>query len=202
MNTKIMLPIPVFLFVCTALYGQTAYRLDKPSTIVVNGSSNVSDWKLDVAEYQGELVLADTQLEVGAKPISGLRFTAPVAKMSGGRGPIMDNKVRKALKNEEHPDIQYTSDHNVVTEVANGKATIQSNGVLTIAGVAKDITMEVTGVLATNGETLKLTGSKALKMSTFAVERPTAFFGELTTNDEITINLDLTFHHTTENQGQ
>ncbi|TRX58440.1 YceI family protein [Fulvivirga sp. M361] len=199
---KIILLYSLLLYGVYA-FGQTPYTLKKESTLVVNGSSNVSDWKLDFLEYNCTMVLADSaRLEVGATLISELIFTAPVIKMSGGRGPIMDGKIQKALKYEQHPFVQYKSKSNVITRVMEDKVIVESGGTLSVAGVEKEIDLQVEGSISEDRETLNFSGSKALKMSTFEVERPTAFYGSLTTNDDIMLNFNLTFKQTTEEEGK
>ena len=184
-------------------FGQTPYTLEKESTAVINGSSNVSEWKLDFEEHDCTIVLVDSaKLEVGAALISELIFTAPVEKMSGGRGPIMDNKVQKALKSEQHPNVQYKSQSNVITQVTGDKVMVKSEGVLSVAGVEKDIALQVEGTISEGRKTLNFSGSKALKMSMFEVERPTAFYGSLTTDDDIVLDFNFTFKQNTEKEGK
>ncbi|AUP80697.1 YceI family protein [Flavivirga eckloniae] len=179
------------------LNGQSIFTLGENTKIHVKGASNVSDWELEALGYNCELELNDsTPLEVGLKSISKLNFEIPVDKIVSERGPIMDKKVRNALKFEQHPRVTYTSTSNELTEVDGHKVTILFHGILSMAGVEKNVDIKVRGEFSNDQKTLKMQGEKALKLSMFDIERPTAFFGKLTTNDDIEIKLDLTFTKT------
>ncbi|BFP39882.1 hypothetical protein FGF1_07270 [Flavobacteriaceae bacterium GF1] len=185
----------LFITLSSLANGQSIFILDEEGTkIHVDGSSNVSDWQLDVQGFQGELQVNDSvPLELGSKFISKLTFSAPADKMTGGRGPIMDKKVQNALKFEQYPQVNYAAISNEVTEANGNEVTMVFHGILKMAGEEKNIDVNVKAQLSNDGKTLKMQGSKPLKLSAFNIERPTAFFGQLSTDDDITIQLDLTF---------
>ncbi|HPX05794.1 MAG TPA: YceI family protein, partial [Tenuifilaceae bacterium] len=64
---------------------------------------------------------------------------------------------------------------------------VSTTGTLTISGVTQNVTINATGKLLPNGA-IEFTGEKALKMTSFKVEPPTAMFGAMKTGDEVTID--------------
>jgi polyisoprenoid-binding protein YceI len=109
---------------------------------------------------------------------------------SGNR--IMNKKCYAALKDEEHPNISYR--FKALESIKNsGNDTFNTtlNGTLTIAGVSK--TVKIAAKLVVNGNKVSIIGEKALKMSDFDVEPPTALLGTLKTGNDITIEFNLNY---------
>lgn len=194
MNLKISLLLTIELLAYSVASGQNVYHLNDSSRVIVNGTSNISGWTVEVTEFMSDFIMLDTLSEEnGVEFFSQVHFKALVDKMISGRGAIMDGKVTKALKYPDHPFITYTSDSNLVQSIANNEIVLISYGKLSMAGIEKCIEVEVKGRIGESNESITFAFNKALKMSMFNITKPTAFFGELYTKDDIEVDFKLTY---------
>ena len=74
---------------------------------------------------------------------------------------------------------------------SNDGSKLSTNGNLTLAGVTRQIQMDVN--VEETSEGIRYTGSVPLKMSDFEIRPPTAMFGALRTGDEVTVGFDVVF---------
>ena len=156
-------------------------------TIVVNGSSNVRAWTMEVESFRGTVVLGEQD---GAIPsIRSIDVTVPVEELVADRSS-MQEKAHKALKKKEHPDITFTADEVTTSESQDGSFTVSATGDLTIAGETKTVELQATAARQDDG-TYAVEGEHDLKLSTFDVERPSAMFGALKVTDEIEVEFDV-----------
>jgi polyisoprenoid-binding protein YceI len=68
----------------------------------------------------------------------------------------------------------------------------QSYGKLTIAGVTRDIKMDVHSIINPDG-TVTCKGSYKLNMTDYNVEPPSFMFGAMTTGDALTLNFEVIY---------
>jgi polyisoprenoid-binding protein YceI len=94
----------------------------------------------------------------------------------------IDKNMHKALKATDHPEIRFRL---ASLDVAAGTAV----GQLTIAGVEKDVTLQVQVKRQDAG--LAVTGTTALLMTDYGVTPPKAMLGMLKTNPKVTITFEL-----------
>ena len=177
--------VPFFLFSFTIMINQTVnYKISTDFSVKVKGTSNVHDWESNVEKLSGTAVISIG--EDGMIQIDECKVSIPVKSIKSTKGSIMDKKTWKALKEEDHSNIDYRlSSFDVVNKTSAGFAA-KTKGLLSIAGVTKTIDMSVTGKELSSGN-IEITGSKALKMTTFGIDPPTAMLGAMTTGDDITI---------------
>lgn len=184
-SASIAFALCIFLFSQIAAQEQTYQVQD--FTISILGASTLHDWKVatnEIAEYP-EAIIIDEELQV-----KDFGFKVPVDGMDGGRGPSMNKKIKKALKSTEHPFVIFTQTQAIAIENIDG-STMSTTGLLTIAGVEKEITIEV--IASKNEGQLVFTGKYPMKMSDFDIEPPTAMFGQIVTKDDITIEFELIY---------
>lgn len=151
----------------------------------VAGTSNIHDWvsSAEKVKVEGSYVLG-----ADAFDIPTMRVKIPVESIKSSKGRIMDGKTYDALQSEKHPEITF-----VLKDVTDVKATsLKAVGTLTIAGKARTITLPVDRRLDDKG-VLTFTGKKALKMTDFGIDPPTALLGTLKTGDDVTITFKLRF---------
>lgn len=165
---------------------------EKPVAITVDGGSTLHDWTVTcqkVVDHPSQLNL--TLKEGGA--IESFGFSVEVKGMESGRGSIMNNKTYDALKAEEHPYIKYTQNSPAkISKVGpDGAFSLVSKGLLQMAGVQKEVSVQVNGQLKDG--VLVFSGSHPMKMSDFQIEQPSAMFGQIKTKDEITINFEFRY---------
>ncbi|MCJ7758647.1 MAG: YceI family protein, partial [Gillisia sp.] len=68
---------------------------------------------------------------------------------------------------------------------------ITTSGYLTIAGTKKPINITFDSKISDGN--IVLSGNKAIKMSNFNIDAPTALFGTITTGDEVNIKFQAVF---------
>jgi polyisoprenoid-binding protein YceI len=175
----IVLSINAFTQSATA---QTPYKVSSGSEISVNGTSNLHDWSMVASAFtcEGSFIIKSGQVQ----DISSLSFSLPVNNLKS-KEKVMDNRAYKALKADEFSKITFK-----LTQASVSQKTVKAIGNLTIAGVTKEITIQVLADL-TNDGVLTLKGSKLIKMSDYNMKAPVFMMGALKTGNEVTINISL-----------
>ncbi len=97
---------------------------------------------------------------------------------------IQDEALGNILMVSKYPDIRFTS-----TKVtAQGGNRFQVEGVLTIRGVGKPVTMEAT----LDPATMKINGKSVFKMTGYGIKPPSAGLGTVGTKDDMTATFAVT----------
>jgi hypothetical protein len=190
---KYALSLLVAALLTTSLTAQKSFQL-LDANLEIAGTSNIHDW---VSTAEKVMVTGTYILGADEFDIPTLRVKIPVESIKSTKGRIMDNKTYGALKSDEHPEITFT-----LKDITDVRATsLKAIGTLTIAGRSRTVTLPVNRELNDSG-VLTFTGKKALKMTDFGVEPPTALLGTLTTGDDVTINFKLRFQVNPEVTGR
>ena len=113
--------------------------------------------------------------------IRAFEVVIPTATLTSPKDGI-DKNMHKALKAAEYPEIRFRLR---ALDLAAGTAT----GQLTIAGVEKDVTLNVQVKRQSVG--LAVTGATTLMMTDYGVTPPKAMLGMLKTNPKVTITFEL-----------
>lgn len=178
------------LQITVVLQGQSPYTLAGDHKITIAGSSNVHDWEEVAKTASGDAsVLWNTD---GSFVIKSFSLKVSVKSIVSDKGSIMDNKTYDALKAEKHPYITFKMNSvKSITKSGSGW-NVKVNGDLTIAGVTKNIDISGMVYVKENGK-LSIDVSKALKMTDFGIEPPTAMMGAMKVSDDITIRFKLNY---------
>lgn len=144
--------------------------------VQVAGTSTLHAWTVDVNKAQGQLAL-DT---AGTPTYVHMEFE--VETMVSGRGPVMDGKVKKALKAQTHPWITFES-----SSIVRNSEKLNVIGLLDIGGVKENVELEV----MSNHNNYTTTSD--LSFSQFDIIPPSAMFGQIKCGDDISITFDVTF---------
>ena len=132
---------------------------------------------------------ADTASDLGYSVLK-TTLSLPVKAIECGKG-IMNRKLRKALREENYPLITYDliqPIEHIIEKDTNYEFT--SLGVVRVGGVEKEIEAKIK--LTKQGESnLIFEGEIQLLMTDFMVNPPTAMFGALKTDNEITISFSI-----------
>ena len=158
--------------------------LSPESSIWIDGTSNRSDWTVYAKDMTGEVRMGE-----GEMPDS-LAFTVVSGQIKSDKSTIMDLKIADALKAREHANIAYRLTGATVSEDDSGMLLAQ--GLLTIAGVTKDIEMEVTAEQLEDGS-VRYTGMTPIQFTEYGMTPPTALYGALRTGNDVTVHFDVTF---------
>ena len=188
----------LFTFLLLANLGvraQTNYTLSSETAeMIVDGSSTVSDWSVSIRKAKGNFLIIDNfKIEIGASLYSNLKFEFLVDEMESGRGPIMNNKLKKALKSSEHPMVNYNSTENKIVSVKDKSFVLESKGEIEIGGLKKPFSFLLNCSYNEEMKTISFEGNKDITMSMFNIVRPTAFFGKLKTMDGLNVKFNMSF---------
>lgn len=161
------------------------------STVRIDGTSNKSDWAVDVTEMDGTLWLLES--EAGFDPDSVV-FRTRSAELKSGVSPIMDRLMYRALKSSTYPDIVYTlGSAGVVRAAARDTMRWKTIGKLDLAGVTDTLSATVSGYKDAATGRFVFAGSHRMSMREHDVTPPTALFGALHTSEWVTVSFRLVF---------
>lgn len=195
-NLKTVLALVIgLLFITAGAEAQNTFQLLPESTMQITGTSTIHDWECDVEEMNLNTNMGDS-IKKGVVPttaefIRSLTLTVPVREIESGKGG-MNRKIYGALKEEEHPTIQYrfTGGEIVGSDTTSGTFTVNANGNLTIAGVTRQVTFPVEGSFSEQGQ-IRFTGSYGLNMKDYEVDPPSAVFGTIKAGKEVTVTFNV-----------
>ena len=97
----------------------------------------------------------------------------------------IDKNMHKALKADKFADITFT-----MKSMSKNGAGLRALGTLTIAGVSKDVTLDLAVQRA--GSNLSVIGELPLLMTDYGVTPPKAMMGMMRTDPKVVIRLELT----------
>ena len=158
------------------------YILNNSSSVLeVNGTSSLHDWTLETEKQSGKVVLSNAE----TLEISSLDFSVEAESLKSGK-TSMDKNTYKALKTDDHKTMDFSlSVVKQVKKITDNSFKVFTTGKMTISGVTKTISLDMTVKL--EGGKLLLEGEKSFKMTDFGVDPPTALLGTIKTGNEITI---------------
>jgi polyisoprenoid-binding protein YceI len=176
--------------VSTATLGaQTGTLKIASAKVTITGTTNVHGYTAETATvrltsvktgpFDGDLMnLATTPALLAAFEIA-----IPSASLKSPKDGV-DKNMHKALKAEQFKDITFR-----MTSLQKHGAGLRALGTLTIAGVSKEIALDLTARRA--GSNLLVAGEIPLLMTDYGVTPPKAMLGMMKTDPKITISLEL-----------
>ena len=161
------------------------------SRVWVEGTSTVRSWRCESARVEGSAATQGPATTVIAElqgSVQRAEATIPVAALDCRNG-TMNEHMRRALKAEANPGIRFRMASQQVSG-SDAQGTVKMQGTLTIAGSDQPVTVD--GTLARDASgTLRVRGTKQLKMSDFGVQPPRLMMGTLKVNDAVTVGFDV-----------
>jgi len=179
-------------------FSQELYKVQDTQDINMRllGTSTLHDWEMDAKKATGEArfqFLTNQELEI--ESVKSLTFKMAVKDLqSDSKG--LDKNAYKALKSDKYKDIYYNLSSSTLSG-ENGTYLLKTNGKLTIAGITKEIVMEVHIVLNKN-QTITCKGSYELKMTDFEVIPPSFMMGMMKTGDAATLDFTVVYKKVTD----
>ena len=176
-----------------ALMDSVTYSINPPSTLEIHGESNVHSFicesraaypKRPITFHKGKrenkLFFEHTKLDLHIKEMD-----------CGGRG--INRDFQKTLRADEYPLVtielvSLTLPKNFQTENSNQPATAATR--IHLAGAEKHVELSI-GIVKLEEHKYHVVGICPLKMSDFHIEPPSALFGLIKVENEITIHMDL-----------
>jgi polyisoprenoid-binding protein YceI len=180
------------LFTVTARAAGPALQLDS-ARVTVSGTSNVHPYeastttvkvtRVEVSPAVGEGVAALTR--PGA--VTAFDIAIPAGTLSSPKDGL-DKNMHKALKVPQFADITFSL---IRLERAAAANAFRGVGTLTIAGVAREVALDMT--IQTSGGALGVKGAVALLMTDYGITPPKAMLGMLKTDPKVTITFETVF---------
>jgi hypothetical protein len=163
--------------------------------ITIAGTSNVHAYtaattSMRLVQMRVVPSLADPNLlDEIARPgaVQAFELAIPAASLTSPREGV-DKNMHKALKVTEHPDIVFQLTR--LERRPGAPAVFRGTGLLRIAGVERDVTLDVT--LAQAGAGLTVSGQLALLMTDYGITPPKALMGMLKTDPKVTVTFETT----------
>lgn len=176
--------------------GPPAYWLTftAESRIWVEGTSTVRSYRCEATRIDALIEAEPTAATATGLALAPLVRSAtiaiPVLTLDCRNGQ-MNEHMRKALRAQDHPRIEFQLDDHRLAPTADDGATVELRGTLTIAGTARPVTITARAEPATDGG-LRVTGSYPLDMTEYGVKPPRLMLGTLKVHDRAVVHFDVT----------
>lgn len=201
MKRILSLPLFITLLFVTAEFttaqdnsGDIQLSLEEGYEMTIDGTSNVRDWDADVNTINATFTVSQFDLSdlssLTPDHFKTLELSIPVKDIESDSGRLTRN-MQGYLKKDDHPIITFTLNSIDSVEVNGNEAFITAQGVLNVAGVDHETTMDVNA--SVNNGSVTFSGTQELKMTDFGIDPPTAVLGTIRATDELDIIYSLTF---------
>lgn len=161
---------------------------NKAHQMTISGTSNLHDWSTNVEKIQ---LQAEMELVNGfVSSVGTVTLSARVESIKSDKGSVMDGKTKEALKGDKFPIITYRLKQVDIVEMKNKISLLKTEGSLTIAGVTKQVKMEVYARQLPNGE-IEVWGGNDIKMTHYGMKPPTALMGSIKTGDDVKVTFSV-----------
>lgn len=174
-------------------YSQSTYKIDETKEVNVKllGTSTLHDWEMDANSATGEAqFIFKSGSESELTSLKSLWFAMEVKDLKSD-SKALDENAYEALKSDEYKSIQYKLSSSTLSPEKEGYL-LKANGILTIAGIAKEIVLDVHSVVNENG-TITCKGSYTLKMTDYEVDPPSFMWGAMKTGNAITLEFNVVY---------
>ena len=187
--------LALLLLGVVAVSAQVRYQASPGSKVKIDGTSTIHDWTVEGGVIGGFIEFESDSVLDPAKPTTGdvkakVEVSFPVRTLQSGKKP-MNDIMYDTMKVKDHTAIKYVLKEMKAQERKAGEPLkFHTKGDLTVAGVTTPIDMVVT--LAPEGNKLKATGSKQLKMTDFGMKppAPAVGLGLIKTADDVTVTFE------------
>ncbi|HEX7830916.1 MAG TPA: YceI family protein [Thermoanaerobaculia bacterium] len=179
---RIFIPaIALFIFLA-GVAAADRFMPTKGSLIRIEGTSTLHEWTMEGTTINGTIV-APT-IEQWKNDASNVAVTIPVTSIKSEHAK-MDKLMAEALKANTNPTINYQLTNAVLSQSAPA-LLLETRGKLTIAGVTRDVAMQVKGTREPAGAYV-LTGQLPIRMSDYGIKPPTAMMGTIKTGNDVKV---------------
>lgn len=168
------------LLLATALFANERFTTATGSFVRIDGTSTMHNWTMQGATINGQLNLTDATKKTGSVVI-----TIPVTSIKSEHDK-MDRLMAEALKAKANPEIRYELTNSAVTGGNDSSFAVKTTGKLTIAGVTRNVAMNVSGTRTADGK-MVMTGEAPIKMTDFGIKPPTAMLNTIRTGDDVKV---------------
>jgi hypothetical protein len=186
----------------------------QPSSIKLNGSSNIARWECKGATISGRFEVSAPLEEINrtidelestkaavfsidrspsgvwARPDVLLRI--PVSSLDCGNR-IMERDMHNALKAEAHPFIEFRFKDirgAIVHDTPNERFQARVSGDISLAGVTRTIDLTVNAQRVAR-DRFRLQATLPMRMTDFGIKPPTGLFGAIKARNQLVVTFDL-----------
>lgn len=177
---KYLLILAISLLSVSNIWAQKIYKAGKGSEVIVKGTSTVHDWKMTASAFDCSVSVTEGASEM--KSIVKSNFVLKVQNLKSDNKGLND-KAYDALKTNEIK-FHSTSFNNVTSD--KGKLAGTVSGILTVAGVSKNVTFDFDGT-AVDDNKLTIDSKYRVNMKDFGVEPPKAMMGMIKSGKDVDI---------------
>ena len=192
MRTKVLISL---LLVATVSVATERVRFApvSSSAIKITGTSTLHEWTVQSSTING---IIDIAPEIAADPANAGSWTSEKPALVSVKIPVteiksdharMTNIMLDALKAKSFPEIRYELLEAAPAESAQDRFTVKTKGKLTIAGVTRDLQMNVTAT-HDGDKRFVLTGDALIKMTDYGITPPVTMLGALKTGDQVNVS--------------
>ena len=154
------------------------------SFIRVEGTSTLHAWKMEGATIEGQISAPPIEAWKSGNPEANVNLAIPVKSIKSEHAK-MDKLMAEALKAGTNPEIRYAMTSAVLEQSDPETFLVKTRGRLTIAGVTRDVEMQITG--AREKSQYVFTGRVPIKMTDYGIKPPTAMLGTIRTGDDVKV---------------
>jgi hypothetical protein len=170
--------------------------IEKGAKVWIEGSAGFVNYQCNAEELSGRGEIENTENPQSTVQGHGdvhISVALPVKSLKCGKR-AMNKDMYEALKSDSFPTIRYRLLNAQLDEENDSTSSwmlIRTRGIMEIAGVQDTITMIVRGKMLSNSR-FKVKGSKPLNMDTYNIEPPSAMFGLIKADKELSVHFDVT----------
>jgi len=182
----------LLMFSPLATVAQTAYQLTQSnsSSVKVTGTSNVHDWSMISKQFESTGTFNFNSLGE-MTDVTALKFTLATKSLKSGKSG-MDERTYKTLNEKEFPKISYRLTFATVTMVQANRYSIQTTGILSIAGKTQSLSMKVMALVNADGS-ISCHGSENLMFTDYAIQPPSFMLGAMKVGNNLLIHFELDY---------
>lgn len=172
-------------------------HLSHDSRLWLEGVTNINNYSCAADTMSGFGKLEDVEKPQDSIERHGkvsINVEIPVYELDCGKR-AMNNDMFEALQAKKHPRIMYSLEEAQFIDYAQDEnndewMNIYTKGVITVAGVDKNIEVNILGRVLDNNR-FHVKGEKELDMTEFGVSPPKALLGLIKAKENITIKFDV-----------
>ena len=192
---------------------QTILTAGPQSRLVMEGSSNVTDWRCSGTSLEAEATVAATIEKIndvidriedgnigvwmsdpsqGSFPAPSFRLRVPIRTLRCGNS-VMERDMNRALKSGQYPTIDFRLvelrsgvQHDIDRNVYRARIA----GELVLAGSRREVVLVVTAQRIAR-DRFRVRAELPLRMTDFGITPPTALFGMVKAGDELVVRFDM-----------
>jgi polyisoprenoid-binding protein YceI len=167
-------------------HAQTQYKALNDSKITVNGTSTLHDWSMEAGTFDCTVSIIENTTDF--KNIDEATFFLQVENLKSDK----DGLNKRAYKSLKTKDISFFSTFFEIAQISSEKASGSITGMLTIAGITKEISFPFEARLL-NENKIECDAIYKINMTDYGIDPPTFMLGTLKTGQEVDIKMHLIF---------